>query len=121
MGLYVGNLSFFTTEDQIYEVVSKAGPVKRVVMGLDKFKKTPCGFCFVEYQTRKGAEDCMKYINKTVVDDRQIRTDWDTGFSEERRYGRGKSGGQVRDEYRDYLDHNRPKPVLHSCHHVTVT
>merc|ERR1712216_708356 len=51
----------------------------------------------------------MKFINKTVVDDRQIRTDWDTGFSEERRYGRGKSGGQVRDEHRDYQDPDRPK------------
>jgi len=34
----------------------------------------------------------------------------DTGFFEDRRYGRGKSGGQVRDEYRDYSDPNRPKP-----------
>ena len=26
--------------------------VKKVVMGLDKFKRTPCGFCFVEYYAR---------------------------------------------------------------------
>ncbi len=30
----------------------------------------------------------------------QIRVDWDVGFSEDRLYGRGKSGGQVRDEHR---------------------
>ena len=53
----------------------------------------------------------MKFVNKTYLDDRQIRTDWDTGFTEERRYGRGKSGGQVRDEYRDYVDPNRPRPT----------
>ena len=47
--LYVGNLAFFTTEEQIYELFSKAGELKRIIMGLDKFKKTPCGFCFVEY------------------------------------------------------------------------
>ena len=52
----------------------------------------------------------MNFVNKTYLDDRQVRTDWDTGFSEDRRYGRGKSGGQVRDEYRDYHDPNRPKP-----------
>jgi nuclear cap-binding protein subunit 2 len=46
--LYVGNLSFYTTEEQIYELFSKCGDVKKVVMGLDKYKKTPCGFCFVE-------------------------------------------------------------------------
>jgi len=46
--LYVGNLSYYTTEEQIYELFSKCGDLKRIVMGLDKFKKTPCGFCFVE-------------------------------------------------------------------------
>ncbi|KAL8199277.1 UNVERIFIED_CONTAM: Nuclear cap-binding protein subunit 2 [Gekko kuhli] len=47
--LYVGNLSFYTTEEQIHELFSKCGDVKRIVMGLDRVKKTPCGFCFVEY------------------------------------------------------------------------
>ena len=47
--LYVGNLSFYTTEEQIYELFSRGGDLKRIVMGLDKVKKTPCGFCFVEY------------------------------------------------------------------------
>ena len=46
--LYVGNMSFYTTEEQIYELFGKCGEVKRVVMGLDKFKRTPCGFCFIE-------------------------------------------------------------------------
>ena len=27
--------------------------MKRVVMGLDKFKRTPCGFSFVEYYNRQ--------------------------------------------------------------------
>ena len=46
--LYVGNLAFYTTEGQIYELFSMAGEVKRVIMGLDRLKRTPCGFCFVE-------------------------------------------------------------------------
>lgn len=45
----MGNLSFYTTEEQIHELFGRCGDVKRIVMGLDKFKKTPCGFCFVEY------------------------------------------------------------------------
>lgn len=64
-------------------------------MGLDRNKKTPCGFCFVEYYTRADAENAVKYINGTRLDDRLIRTDWDAGFVEGRQYGRGKSGGQV--------------------------
>ncbi len=40
--LYVGNLSFFTTEEQIHELFSRTGDVKRIIMGLDKTTKTPC-------------------------------------------------------------------------------
>lgn len=50
--LYVGNMSYYTTEEQIYELFGKCCEVKRVVMGLDKFKRTPCEFCFVEYYVR---------------------------------------------------------------------
>jgi nuclear cap-binding protein subunit 2 len=93
--LYIGNLSFYTTEEQIHELFSRAGDVKRIIMGLDRNKKTPCGFCFVEYYTRQDAENSMRYINGTRLDDRIIRTDWDAGFIEGRQFGRGKSGGQV--------------------------
>ncbi|XP_030647488.1 nuclear cap-binding protein subunit 2 isoform X3 [Chanos chanos] len=50
------------------------------------------------------AEHAMRFINGTRLDDRIIRTDWDAGFKEGRQYGRGKSGGQVRDEYRQDYD-----------------
>ncbi len=76
-------------------------------MGLDRFQKTPCGFCFVEYYTNQDALDCMKYIGGTKLDERIIRTDLDPGFVEGRQYGRGKSGGQVRDEYREEFDAGR--------------
>ncbi|VUC31120.1 unnamed protein product [Clonostachys rosea] len=105
--LYVGNLSFYTTEEQVYELFSKVGEIKRLIMGLDRFAKTPCGFCFVEYYTHQDALDCMKYIGGTKLDERIIRTDLDPGFEEGRQYGRGKSGGQVRDEYREDFDEGR--------------
>ncbi|RKF56928.1 Nuclear cap-binding protein subunit 2 [Erysiphe neolycopersici] len=105
--LYVGNLSFYTTEEQIHELFSKCGEIKRLIMGLDRFNKTPCGFCFVEYYTHQDALDCMKYIGGTKLDERIIRTDLDPGFQEGRQYGRGKSGGQVRDEYREEYDEGR--------------
>ena len=131
--IYVGNLSFFTTEDQIFEVrqvvmggggvcwqqlapsapvhshipphppqppivqvFSKVGDVKRIVMGLDKQRMTPCGFCFIVYYTREDAEGCVKWVNGTMLDDRPIRVDFDWGFVEGRQFGRGRSGGQVR-------------------------
>ncbi|KAL2911751.1 Histone acetyltransferase [Polyrhizophydium stewartii] len=105
--LYVGNLSFFTTEEQIYELFSKCGEIKRIIMGLDRIKKTPCGFCFVEFYRRQDALDCMSFVNGTKLDERIVRTDVDPGFRMGRQYGRGRSGGQVRDEHREDYDEGR--------------
>ncbi|ELW71548.1 Nuclear cap-binding protein subunit 2 [Tupaia chinensis] len=93
--LYVGNLSFYTTEEQIYELLSKSGDIKKIIMDLDKMKKIACGFCFVEYYSRADAENAMRYINGTRLDDRIIHTDWDAGFKEGRQDGHGRCGGQV--------------------------
>ncbi|EPY50460.1 nuclear cap-binding complex small subunit [Schizosaccharomyces cryophilus OY26] len=105
--VYVGNLSFYTTEEQIYTLFSKCGEVRRIVMGVDRFAKTPCGFCFVEYYKNEDALDCLKYISGTSLDERIIRADLDPGYEEGRQYGRGASGGQVRDEMREEYDPGR--------------
>lgn len=76
-------------------------------MGLNNFTKRPCGFCFVEYYTREHAEACLKYISGTICDGRVIRCDLDHGFKPGRQFGRGKSGGQVRDERRKGFDAGR--------------
>lgn len=65
----------------------RCGEIKRLVMGLDRFNKTPCGFCFVEYYTHQDALDCLKYVGGTKLDERIIRTDLDPGFEEGRQYG----------------------------------
>ena len=75
-------------------------------MGLDANKRTPCGFCFVSYFTRKDAESAVKYINGSMMDGRSIRVDHDWGFVEGRQFGRGKTGGQVR---------YQPEPWHTSC------
>lgn len=93
--LYVGNLSFYTTEEQIYEFFGKIAPIKRLVMGLDRTLKTPCGFCFVEYFDREAAVLCKVYLNGMKLDERFVRVDFDPGFKDGRQFGRGRRGGQV--------------------------
>ncbi|KAI9183986.1 nuclear cap binding complex subunit [Blastocladiella emersonii ATCC 22665] len=105
--VYVGNLSFYTTEEQIHELFAKCGDIKRIIMGLDKVRMTPCGFCFVEYYSHANALDCLRYISNSKLDDRFIRVDLDPGFREGRQFGRGRHGGQVRDEYRTEFDSGR--------------
>eukprot|EP01031_Cornospumella_fuschlensis_P016992 gene16992-20776_t len=51
--VYVGNLSFYSSEQQIYETFNAVGPVKRLIMGVNMMTKTPCGFCFIEYYNQE--------------------------------------------------------------------
>lgn len=70
----------------------------------------------VRYYTRAGAENAMRFINGTRLDDRIIRTDWDAGFKEGRQYGRGKSGGQVKNVIIVNLKFIVPMGTGVSCH-----
>ena len=96
--LYVGNLSFYTQESQLLELFSMCGSVKNCHMGLNKQSFRPCGFCFVEYHTREEARLAIDCLNLAMLDQKKIRVDWDYGFLPSRRFGRGRTGGQVRDE-----------------------
>lgn len=107
--LYVGNLSFYTFESKIYNLFSQCGLVKKIIMGLNKNTKFPCGFCFVEFYIRDHADKAVKLLNFSKLDDREIRVDWDIGFEEGRQYGRGFSGSQKRDEFIKNYDPDRPK------------
>ena len=106
--LYIGNLSFFTLESQLLDIFSQCGEVVNLVMGLNKQTKTSCGFCFVEYARREEAALAVDLLNKAMIDGRTIRVDWDYGFEPQRQFGRGKQGGQVRDEMRNERDDDRP-------------
>ncbi|WVQ73996.1 hypothetical protein IAR50_003577 [Cryptococcus sp. DSM 104548] len=111
--LYVGNLSFYTTEAQMYQLFATCslpelgGGIKRIIMGLDRNTKTPCGFAFVEYFLHEEAVNCLRYISGTKLDERVVRCDLDPGYKEGRQFGRGRSGGQVRDEFRQEYDSGR--------------
>ena len=100
--LYIGSLSNYTTEYQLHALFGRVGEVKRIIMGLDRINKTPCGFCFVEYVRRADTEDAIRFFNGMYFDDRFIKVDWDGGFEEGRQYGRGRSGGQKIEDYVDW-------------------
>lgn len=102
--LYIGNLAFSTHSSHVYSIFGEIGPVKSVHMGLDRIHKTPCGFCFVEYERREDALLAVSSLSGTKLDGRVIRVELDAGFQPGRQYGRGVHGGQVRDERRNTID-----------------
>merc|ERR1740124_89179 len=95
------------TEEQLYSIFETVGTVRRVIMGLNRKNHTPCGFCFVEYYFHQDAENARDWLSGSKVDDRELRVDLDPGFGEGRQYGRGKSGGQIREDRRRDFDKDR--------------
>lgn len=96
--LYIGNLSFTTRVSHLKALFANLGPVAAINMGLDRFHKTPCGFAFVEYVKREDALNAVAYLSGCKCDERVIRVELDAGFKPGREFGRGSSGGQVRDD-----------------------
>jgi len=108
--LYVGNLAFTTRSRHVRAHFEQLGTVKTIQMGLDRFKKKPCGFCFVEYWSHETAVLAVSNLSGTKLDGRVIRVELDAGFQPGRQYGRGVSGGQVRDDRRGDPARKRVRP-----------
>lgn len=108
--VYVGNLSFYTSESQIYNFFSQVGKVKRVIMGLNKNTKKPCGFCFVVYTNRTALLAASNFLNDLFLDGKRIKVEVDPGFIEGRQFGRGQKGMQLQDERRKTVDYFRSEP-----------
>mmetsp|Transcript_3999 Transcript_3999/g.10116 ORF Transcript_3999/g.10116 Transcript_3999/m.10116 type:complete len:215 (-) Transcript_3999:393-1037(-) len=96
--VYVGNLAFSTRTIHLRRHFEQVGPVSEVHLGLDRFKKVPCGFAFVEFHHRIDALSAVANLTGTKLDGMPIRAELDAGFKPGREYGRGTSGGQVRDD-----------------------
>jgi len=105
--IYVGNLSYYTSEQHVYELARQAGPIKKVIMGLHRVEKTPCGFAFVEFFERSFCLDAEANLNGKTLEGRVLKIELDPGFKEGRQFGRGRGGGQVRDDFREVDDPDR--------------
>ena len=70
--LYIGNLSYNTTQEQLQEIFSAHGPVESVDLIMDKFSGRPRGFGFVTMETKEGAEAAIAALNGKNIDGRDL-------------------------------------------------
>ncbi|OAG31628.1 nuclear cap-binding protein subunit 2 [Nematocida displodere] len=96
--VYVGNLSSGTKEEQLHLLYSQTGKVERVIMGLDAKRQVPCGFCFVEFADLVQPMIARRSFTEYRLDKKCLFVDLDTGFAENRQFGRGIAGGQARED-----------------------
>lgn len=70
--LYIGNLSWNTTEDQLQELFSQVGTVESVTIITDKVSGRSKGFGFVEMSSEEEAQEAISKLNGQTVDERTI-------------------------------------------------
>ncbi|TMA81621.1 MAG: RNA-binding protein [Deltaproteobacteria bacterium] len=71
--IFVGNLSFSTTEQELADLLSAAGRVARVHIGTDRETGRSRGFAFVEYGTEAEAADAIRRFDGHDLGGRRLR------------------------------------------------
>ena len=70
--LYVGNLSFNTTENELQELFSQAGAVQEVTLMQDKFTGKSRGFAFVTMGSEADAQNAITKFNGQTIEGRPL-------------------------------------------------
>ena len=99
--LYVGNLSFNTTQAQIRELFAQVGEITEVNIITDRLTGTPKGFGFVEMATNEAAQQAIQRFNgysldehTLVVNEARPREERSRGGSRPYSSGSGRGGNR---------------------------
>jgi cold-inducible RNA-binding protein len=94
MKIYIGNLSYETTEDELAAEFGTFGRVESVAIPSDKFSGRPRGFAFVEMPVKAEAEAAIAGLNGRTLKERTIVVNESRPRQENRgSYGAGRYGG----------------------------
>jgi RNA recognition motif-containing protein len=70
--LFVGNLPYSTTEEELRELFGKAGNIRAVTIPMDRTTERPRGFAFVEMESPAEAQRAITLCNGQMLGGRQI-------------------------------------------------
>ena len=73
MNMYIGNLAYDVTENDLRNAFSEFGEVSSVKIITDKFSGRPKGFGFVEMPDNSEADQAIKSLNGQVLNGRSIK------------------------------------------------
>ena len=97
VNIFVGNLSYQTTQSELQAAFSFYGNVERVSIVTDRDSGQPRGFAFVEMTDRAAAETAISKLNGTDMNGRALNVNEarprEQGGGGNRGGGRGGRGG----------------------------
>jgi cold-inducible RNA-binding protein len=70
--LFVGNLPFQTTEDELHDLFSQVDTVETVTVMRDQMTGRARGFAFVEMSSDEGAQKAIDQLNNTQLGGRTL-------------------------------------------------
>jgi RNA recognition motif-containing protein len=91
--LYVGNLSYNTTELDLRTLFSQAGTVESVDLIKDRDSGRSKGFAFVEMSAQEEAENAIRMFNGTALDNRELKVNIARPKEDKPRSSSGGYGG----------------------------
>ena len=97
MNIYVGNLSFDATEEDVREVFEAFGKVESAKIVQDKYSGRSRGFGFVEMPSEDEAKAAISSLNGKEVKGRALSVNEARPRSEKPRGGGGGGGSRGRD------------------------
>jgi RNA recognition motif-containing protein len=89
--LYVGNLSFQTTQQDLEDLFAQSGQVSSVSLMTDRDTGQSRGFAFVEMSTEEEAQAAIQALDGKELDGRALKVN--EARAREDRGGRGGFGG----------------------------
>jgi RNA recognition motif-containing protein len=93
--LFVGNLSFNTTENDLQDAFSAHGTVTEANLMMDRMSNRPRGFGFVTMSTSEEAQKAIEALNGRELDGRALTVN--VARPREERTGGGGGGGGRRE------------------------
>lgn len=88
--LYVGNLSFDTTENDLQDLFSEAGTVNEASLVQDRMTGKSRGFAFVTMATEEEAQEAIRQFNGRELQGRKLTVNEARPRED---FGGGKGGG----------------------------
>ncbi len=93
MNIYVGNLSYNVTEDDLQQAFSAFGQVASASIIKDQFSGRSKGFGFVEMPSKEEAQMAIAGMNGKMMDDRALNVNEARPRPDNRREGGSRGGG----------------------------
>jgi cold-inducible RNA-binding protein len=91
--VFVGNMSFDTTREELQELFAQAGEITEVVVPTDRMSGRPRGFAFVTFASDEAATAAIQTLDGKELGGRNLRVNEASADRPQRSFGGGGGGG----------------------------